>query len=597
LRLQEGGKMQDVSELSLHADLIEIDKFHLPENRRKPKSNNRLPKKTSENTKIISTALAALALSACGGDDIDESNEDELSGNSNFPEVAKPENPPVVIDTSPSLTNQNAIRSIDLTAQPYVIVNTDVKQISSLSEYAIPETELEFFEFNRYSVSPKEVIYPAKWLGSYGVDFSPAGSLKENYTLAVSIKDILSLENPNFVKDFEASNAKNDTFYDAIDQALESLSTLGVQHTIITQWSWATENSDGSFSILKPDFAGLNDEQFRYVVESAATQGITVGTFSQIQGFTNGFEIYFPEINEVNIQKWHNAYMDFVEDRSVFFEDIGITQWEIGCDFCAIGPLFDSVNGGQNYTTFLENAIEFIDLARTNFSGEISMWPFFDRGLLHDLASDPYVFMIAEELYNKVDSVYLNVSVSSSSDDVHRALQEILKADDVEENVISYFVSEFENSIENIRMYSGLYDKIYVNISLQSREDVFENSGYMEETGDTAAITTTESKLDDLIYDDDFLSVQKLAVIDFSIQALYFEAAFRSLSNLDVSSEIVVVAGDYFLPAHLLPEQTYPNLASSIRHKPAEYVVYKWFEGSTDTAPDILTSDMNHLIL
>jgi hypothetical protein len=147
--------------------------------------------------------------------------------------------------------------------------------------------------------------------------------------------------------------------------------------------------------------------------------------------------------------------------------------------------------------------------------------------------------------------------------------------------LIEMFKQGFQNSIQHIEMLANHVDKVYVNIQIQSREDVIENPGYIEETGRTTGIADN-SEFEFIGVDEGIsigASIQEQTVIDFSLQAVYFEA------------EVTVIAGEYFVPAQLLPDQTFPNLAGSIRNKPTEYIVDQWFDVGSKHS-DLLYHDM-----
>ena len=72
--------------------------------------------------------------------------------------------------------------------------------------------------------------------------------------------------------------------------------------------------------------------------------------------------------------------------------------------------------------------------------------------------------------------------------------------------------------------------------------------------------------------------IQRDIPTDFSIQAIVLEAAMEALSDSGSLSNNGVSTSRYWLDSNLFPSTTFPNLDSSIRGKPAEYILYKWFQ-------------------
>lgn len=90
----------------------------------------------------------------------------------------------------------------------------------------------------------------------------------------------------------------------------------------------------------------------------------------------------------------------------------------------------------------------------------------------------------------------------------------------------------------------------------------------MEETACTAAINDIQTS--------NTQCIQKGTETDFSLQAIVIQAQLEYIKNLN-RNNLIVFANDYFVTDSLTPQTAYPNLAYSIRNKPAEGVVRAWF--------------------
>jgi len=514
-------------------------------------------------------SLTPLALAACGGG--------ESGGSSKVDNDTSTEN------LSPS---KATMRYIDLSNGDFVVVQTDISKISSLSEYDTATISDEILSFDPFDTSPDVVAYPMLWNGSFDLNFDPAGSLNNDVVRAIAIKDIISFDNPNWTSAKRQADNAGDDLHDAFDQIAQNLQQLGIEHATITQWSWGSVNQDGTFSILDPNgfFGPIRNLDLEYFTEAMSELDIEVGMWSQIQAFvTDEGSTFLPESNQENIVKWYDAYAEFVTDRAPFYQDIGITEWKIDCDFCAVGPMYDAIAGGENRQLILQETIDIIDLARTNFFGELTIQNDFNYVFQAPTQENQQLYDLESELLSKVDGVHASLYTSE-----HTAakLSKLIENDAATQDVIAMFKEEFSSSILQIQELAQLVDKIYVNIQLQSRSDVFSNPGYLEETGKTSQIQTSDSGFIEVDTSLD-VSVQESTQVDFSIQAIYFEAAMQVLQSLNVNAEIIVIAGEYFVPVQIIPDDTYPNLGATIRDKPAEFVVQQWF---SEHVPDLETS-------
>ena len=76
------------------------------------------------------------------------------------------------------------------------------------------------------------------------------------------------------------------------------------------------------------------------------------------------------------------------------------------------------------------------------------------------------------------------------------------------------------------------------------------------------------------------LCYQKDLKPDFSIQAIAYEALLESIKevhNKDMKIEAVDTYGYWFTDV-MLPKNSQPQIAQSIRNKPAESIVKEWYK-------------------
>ena len=103
---------------------------------------------------------------------------------------------------------------------------------------------------------------------------------------------------------------------------------------------------------------------------------------------------------------------------------------------------------------------------------------------------------------------------------------------------------------------------------MQSRRNALSYPGYLEETGCTEAVNSMEVSYSKCI--------QRDTEVDFSLQAIVIQAQMEHIKEQNIDN-LIVFANDYFVTDNLYPYFAFPNLAYSIRNKPAEGLVREWF--------------------
>jgi len=71
--------------------------------------------------------------------------------------------------------------------------------------------------------------------------------------------------------------------------------------------------------------------------------------------------------------------------------------------------------------------------------------------------------------------------------------------------------------------------------------------------------------------------MQNNVQIDFSVQAIAYEAMLEAINQQNFLTVDSVVADTSWYVDILLPKDSFPNLSQSFRNKPAESILYKWY--------------------
>jgi hypothetical protein len=71
--------------------------------------------------------------------------------------------------------------------------------------------------------------------------------------------------------------------------------------------------------------------------------------------------------------------------------------------------------------------------------------------------------------------------------------------------------------------------------------------------------------------------IQDSLQTDFSVQAIGYEAVFEAAMESGLNFMSVDPYGYWFVDV-ILPQHSFPNTSQSVRNKPAESIVYQWFQ-------------------
>lgn len=392
------------------------------------------------------------------------------------------------------------------------------------------------------------VTYPQSWIGRRSLPQVSGASFDPSIGRGVVIKDIMLDNNPSFVLQGapDAPNGCNNgagALKGEFTKTVNRIASLKAGYVKITQWHWATINDDGSYSILKADnsFGPLSDANLAAFVEAAHAAGLKVILWNQIQGFSdkNGNFVPTPASNSTNYRKWFSAFKPFMMERAAFYQSIGADVWDAACDYCVF---YQTPNKSDADTQLFYNEdLSLIKAVKQVFKGKSY------------IASNDW-FTYGPEYLNYID--YLEAGMWWNKNFTL-----------AESDVLS--VEGFRTVINSNILQVLSYGKpVFVSVGIQSRRNALSSPGYMEETACTAAINDIQTS--------NTQCIQKGTETDFSLQAIVIQAQLEYIKNLN-RNNLIVFANDYFVTDSLTPQTAYPNLAYSIRNKPAEGVVRAWF--------------------
>ena len=493
----------------------------------------------------IATSLIVLALSGCGGG-----------------------------GGGPGVTNNttdNSISTLAILSTPAIPTTTnimyttlDTKNISNAYPAVYAKSSNTVYP-NPCDISSTIVNYPTSWNGVETLPTVKGAPLNKDYLTAISLKDI----EPNRSL---PSNCKNPDKISEFKKTIDRLKLLNTDIVQISQYHWMIINPDGTYTVSGDVDTSISDAELITEVNIAHAAGIKVMMNNQIQGFVSaktGYNCCEPD--PVGDAKswglWLDAYQRYMLNRAVFFQSLGIDIWDMGCNSCVYG------DGGDNGTV----ASEMFSTAYKNILTSVSSL-YTGKKLMH-----PGPKWINESDYmNGIDYIgayYISMNtiskyLSESDRNNNTATVESIKK--------AYLVS---HAIDSTRIIMDKFKKplIVFGGGIQSRNDTLSNPGYIEEQHCTNSVYGSNQLVAN-VYAGTFTTGcgQMQMKPNFALQAIVIEAQlelFSELIPLGLAKGSVFMVYDYWQTDFIMSDTgpTFPHIGMSIRNKPAEGIVKKWF--------------------
>lgn len=419
--------------------------------------------------------------------------------------------------------------------------------------YTVATSDIRDIQTDPCKLDLPKVAYPKTWLGKRPLPDVIGAPFPAEIGRAIMLKDIMLDNNPAFVLKGQSPDAPNgcDTVAGAlkpeIDRTVQRLKQLGIQYVSIPQWHWATLKADGSYGFTPADttFGSLSDANLAYYVNAVHSAGMKVIMTNQIQGFIDaqGNNIATPPSNTDTFRKWLALYKNYMVTQAPRFQAMGIDIWELGCGSCI---WHDTGDGSKAAYDLFASA--YGDIGR-------SIKPMFKGKLF--INGTPWL-KDHPEVFEQIDIVQAGFYIK---DAITQAQSDALT------------VETYKKMTSNGIRYWAETGKTVMAISyIQSRADALSNPGYLEETNCTGDIPPNG----ELAVFDPNVCAQRKAVPDFALQALVHEANMEMIKATGVTNLIVLIY-DYWETDTLMPQTAFPNIATSIRNKPAEGVIRQWF--------------------
>jgi hypothetical protein len=424
---------------------------------------------------------------------------------------------------------------------PNITVNTNIAQNTYPSTYTTVASSTAVT--SPCDLGSATVSYPSSWNGTQSLPTVSGAPLASGIITAVILKDILpsgslptSCTNPSNLSEFTKTIAR--------------LKALNVNVIQIVQWHWAQVNTNGTYSITGDTYGALSDAELTQYVSIAHLSGLKVLMSNQIQGFvdsTGTNNIATPTGNSQNWGLWLTAFQSHMLNRATKFQLLGIDYWEMGCNGCIYGDAGDgSVTASQQFSTVYQTILNSVSLVYTG-KKFVTTNPWIQSNPEYISGLD----MLAAGLWTNKNY--------TSSDEASLTVA-TMKSDYISSGAVS-----------NLTTVIALGKPVILFAGIQSRSNALSLPGYIEETVCT-------NNVGSIIFNTSCIQAQTIS--NFALQAIIIEAQLETFASLALSAGSMVGVSDYWQTDFMSAAgPTFPNIASSIRNKPAEAIVKQWFAG------------------
>jgi hypothetical protein len=396
------------------------------------------------------------------------------------------------------------------------------------------------------SYTADKTFYPSAYLGSRELPSIDPKPLPSTIARVAGMKDVWGKPNkqgyefaPNFIP-----GCANDVRA-VFQKTLVRLKQLNIDTIVMVPWTffdgskevWRIETPEETLS------STIGDVDLRWVVAEAKRNNIKTWISMQIQGAlktpnNNGSSEFYlsTEATPERVLKSYDALDRFLLERGRFYEEIGVDGVVMG------GWYWAGFEGILDSPTYIARTRQKIEKLKTHFKGKV--------------------------IYSASEAVGRNAGLAALIDVYSFGVFNPFTEKDAATVTVQQMKQEYAQQAANMKTWAG--DKpVLWTIGAPSRSDYF-SSGYLEETFCTAGFGLDGSSFSNKC-------IQRDKKVDLALQAMIYEANFQALSEQRGLNLYGVTTQDYWMDGNLMPNVTFPNLGFSVRGKPAEYIVYRWF--------------------
>ncbi len=362
------------------------------------------------------------------------------------------------------------------------------------------------------------IAYPRSYLGAFPMPDVMGAPLPSSIPRGVSPHDVWS---PTLNKGCD------DDMHSAFLSTLRRWKELNVHYLMIPQWTRVVDCKADSLQLATGAGMNIPDAELAWIVKQAKKAGFEVYELMQVASRDMN-QVLMPNPPPLDFaSRFLDAYKRFIVGRAALAQQLGIAAFRLdwGDYWFDWTPYKD---------LFLEKMTKAAKLVRSVYHGKIMC-----GNLAPDIEETDDNF---KSQFDWLEQVF--------------TLGGITEAENANITV-SLLKEKLLNDFTGIAYKMGSVKKpVLMGLFVQSYRD-FLVKGWVEDTEDTGE--------------------QKKLQIDFSVQAIAYEAALEAIAEQTQLTVVGVGTYHYWWTDCILPKDSFPNHSASIRNKPAESILYQWF--------------------
>lgn len=380
-------------------------------------------------------------------------------------------------------------------------------------------------------IEAPETVYPATYLGAYPLPQIKGAPFPVGITRIIGIKDTWI---PEPSKNRDCRSFGYAVMKEAYEKTLQRVKAVGAEKITFTNYVHFSNFQNAE--IDGPDKAAVSEEDLRFVVAKAREQNLEIILYLNLAPGKEKVSWEIPSASWLStlIHNWE----PFVLDQARIAKETGI--------YAIMINHFDYQPGIKGFEDAFQNEIlALLKKIRNVYSGKI-------------------LFMIEpvrDANLNKLDTLLKQVDGF-----IYTPTTNVLQYESDKTVSVSHLKALYLNNFAGLGRDFGKYNKlIYLRVLIQSSKEFLEK-GWSEDQFCIA-------RGSDPCY-------QKNLDVDFSAQAVAYEAMMEAIKQ--THNNYFTVGGvdsyGYWFTDVMLPDISQPQIAQSVRNKPAESIIKEWFK-------------------
>lgn len=415
-----------------------------------------------------------------------------------------------------------------------IVVPNDPQKIPSVGFYAARAVGSVTLADPYCATTMPSIAFPKSYLGAYPLP-APAASLPASTERGVALKDYwaVSINNPS-----TNSGCRGD-WHAAVMEAMRRAKQIGSDYVAIFQNAYL---DDVTASTLKfncmsgeaacPSWAQVPDAEILWAANAARGMGLKLYIHMQVDVVDIRNQPLPTAPSSDFLTRYFAAYKDYAVHIGQLAQQGGASVLQVDWSVWWIDwtkPEYQPI--------YRQRLTEVSAAVRQVFSGKRAL------GTLSIWSS------ANDALMSEVDLLLLDLW----------PVQFKLTAADLANLSPGVVKQRTEEVIRDFANVVGRYNKPAIfRIMAQSHRDYLK-SGWIEDGFCTSGC------------------MQRSVITDFSVQAIAYEGELEAIKGQSSFPVGAVEAVGYWFADVLLPKESFPNLSQSIRNKPAEYLLSRWF--------------------